>query len=352
VKKLMFVVIATLLVMLLIAVPGYMGTGSLSGYKICLDPGHGGSDPGAVNEAYDLKEKEINLDVAYRLKALLEVDNAVVVMAREDNDTYMSNSDRYTFCNNEEATILVSVHTNSVDDPSWDGSLGLYAPMDDPALAQAIYDKMYPFLRDKAPDGVDFRDFGLDRFASGVLFKSDMPAAMMEPLFMSNPAEASLLDTPIYLDYGGTPNPDCVDCRRAQIAQAIHGGIVGYFAGLEPTPTPEPGGDVHVEAVEMELATVQRGPNLWTYALAKATILDQDGFPVEEATVYGNWSGATSDSDSGVTGADGKVSLESDRVKDPSSGTTFTFTVDDVTLSGWTYDSLANVETTDSITIP
>ena len=342
-KKLMFVVIATLLVILLIAVPAHTQGSPLSDYKICLDPGHGGSDPGAVNEEYNLEEKEINLDVAYGLKALLEADNAVVVMAREDNDTYLSNNDRYTFCNNEQATILVSVHTNSVDDSSWDGSLGLYAPMDDPALARAIYDVMYPYLRDRAPDPDNFTGFGLDRFASGVLFKSDMPAAMMEPLFMSNPAEAALLVTPI---------SEGDDCRRAQIAQAIHKGIVSYFAGLEPPPPPEPGGVMHVAGIDMDLASVQRGPNLWTYAIATVTIVDEGGLPVEGATVSGHWSGATSDSDTGVTGADGKVSLESDEVKNAPGGTTFTFTVDNVVLSGWTYDSSANTETTDSITVP
>lgn len=173
-----------------------------------------------MNEEYNLEEKDINLDVADGLKALLKADGADVVMTRTD-DSSKSNSDRYTFCNDEVATILVLAHTNSVTESSWDGSLGLYAPMDDPALAQAIYDKMYPFLRDNAPERVDFRDFGLDLFASGVLFKSDMPAAMMEPLFVSNPAEASLLVTPI---------SECGDCRRAQIAQALHDGILNYFA--------------------------------------------------------------------------------------------------------------------------
>ena len=48
-------------------------------------------------------------------------------------------------------------------------------------------------LRATAPDPATFTGFGLDRFASGVLLKSDMPAAMMEPLLMSNPAEAALL---------------------------------------------------------------------------------------------------------------------------------------------------------------
>jgi N-acetylmuramoyl-L-alanine amidase len=226
-------VIATtilVLLILLLAVPAYTETGLLTGQTICLDPGHGGSDPGAVYDdgAIYLEEADVNLDVSYGLKALLEGDGAAVVMTRTD-DSYKDNRDRYTFCNDQGATILVSVHTNSTTDPSMDGSLALYFHRDDQALAQAIYDVMYPDLKETAPNPDGFTGFGLDRFASGVLLKSDMPAAMMEPLFMSNPAEAELLVTPIYLDDGITPNSDCDGCRRSQIASAIHSGILNYF---------------------------------------------------------------------------------------------------------------------------
>ncbi len=118
-------------------------------------------------------------------------------------------------------------------------------------------------------------------------------------------------------------------------------------AAFEVVTTPtEP--TMHVASIDMSLRT--RGP--WTNAIATVTIVAADSLPVEGATVSGHWSGATSDSDTGVTGADGKVSLESDKVKNAPSGTTFTFTVDNVVLSGWTYDSSANTETTDSITVP
>ncbi|MHC4693152.1 MAG: S8 family serine peptidase, partial [Planctomycetota bacterium] len=80
------------------------------------------------------------------------------------------------------------------------------------------------------------------------------------------------------------------------------------------------------------------------------TVVDAGGVPVEGATVSGHWSGLTSDSDSGITLADGTVSLSSNKLKNPSG--TFTFTVDNITKSGWTYDSGANVETSDSITVP
>jgi hypothetical protein len=191
-----------------------------------------------VNESYGLLEKDINLDVSYGLKALLEEDGAQVVMTRFD-DAYRDNGDRYTFCNSEAATILVSVHTNSTTDPTMDGSLALYFHRDDEVLAQAIYDVMYPALRDTAPDPGNFTGFGLDRFASGVLLKSDMPAAMMEPLFMSHPQEAQLLVQPI-TDGAGAVSEGCPDlsCRRGQIAQAIHAGVLNYVgAGADAPPS-------------------------------------------------------------------------------------------------------------------
>ena len=217
--------IASLLVVpLLLLISGRASTaeGALSDKEICLDPGHGGSDPGAVHNdgTIYLEEADINLDVSLALRDLLIDGGATVVMTRED-DSSLSNSDRYTFCNEEEATILVSVHTNSVSDPEVDGSFALYFHTDDKALAQAIYDVMYLYLKEGALDPGNFSDIGLDRYASGVLLKSDMPAAIMEPLFMSNPWEASLL---------GTPVSGCDDCRRAQIAQAIYEGILSYFS--------------------------------------------------------------------------------------------------------------------------
>ena len=209
--------------------------GRLNGIKVCLDPGHGGTDPGAVNEEYYLHESEINLDVAFGLQMLLEGAGAQVFLTRID-DSYLENYDRYTYCNEQAATILVSLHTNSVVYEDWDGAMALYfrPHEDDKQLAGAIYEVMYPALLETAPDPTNFRSFGLDWFASGVLLRSDMPAAMMEPLFMSNSAEAKLLVTRIYQDsLAAEINPDCQDfgCRRGQIAQAIFNGILNYYAG-------------------------------------------------------------------------------------------------------------------------
>lgn len=204
---------------------------------ICLDPGHGGSDPGAVYDdgTFYIKEADINLDVSLRVQELLLAGGAQQVALTRTGDAYLTNRDRYNLANALGADILVSIHTNSVEDPATDGSYALYFQEDDRVLAQAIYDVMYPGLRDTAPPEVaDFRSFGLGKFASGVLMKSDMPAAMLEPLFMSHPAEAALLAQPIYAADGVIDGT----CRRAQIADSIYRGIVRYF---EQNPVVDPG---------------------------------------------------------------------------------------------------------------
>lgn len=110
----------------------------------------------------------------------------------------------------------------------------------------------------------------------------------------------------------------------------------------EPVAVPT----MHVADIKMNL--VSRG---WsTYATATVAIVDASGNPVSGATVSGQWSGATSDSDSGVTNGNGKVTLQSNTVRRPPRGTTFTFTVTDVTKDGWSYDPDANVVTSGSIT--
>jgi serine protease len=109
---------------------------------------------------------------------------------------------------------------------------------------------------------------------------------------------------------------------------------------------------IHVESIVMDLSNRTAGKNKFTKATAKVTIWDSDGNPADGATVYGSWSGATSDNDSGVTDTNGEVMLTSDSVKNPSKGTTFTFTVDDVVKSTRTYESTNNTKTSDSITVP
>jgi N-acetylmuramoyl-L-alanine amidase len=196
---------------------------------VCLDPGHGGSDPGAVNGS--LHEADINLDVAKTLKdRLAEADNGIAsVLTRTDNST-RSSRDRYEFCNAQNATILVSVHTNSVSDSSVDGTLAIYFHRDDQILARALHDAMWRELQPTWPDPGTFIDFGLKRDALGVLLKSDMPAATAEPVFMSHPDEATRLTATVSQCSNVSNNL----CRRAQIVEAIYNGILQYLSSAPP----------------------------------------------------------------------------------------------------------------------
>ncbi len=108
---------------------------------------------------------------------------------------------------------------------------------------------------------------------------------------------------------------------------------------------------MHVKSIDMSTGSKTRGRNTFVWAVATVTIFDESDNLVEGATVSGHWSDATSDSDSGVTNGNGEVSLESDSVKTPPSGTKFTFTVDDVANAGWAYNPSANEETSASITV-
>jgi len=133
-----------------------------------------------------------------------------------------------------------------------------------------------------------------------------------------------------------------------------YGLVDAVEAASQPDTTPPvPTNTMHVDNITVSTDSRSAGPkNTFVWAVATVTIVDNSGNSVEGATVSGYWSNATRDSDSGVTDANGQVSLESDSVKNPSGGTTFTFTVDNVAKDGWTYNSSANVKTSDSITVP
>src|SRR5439155_924866 len=91
--------------------------------RACLDPGHGGTDPGAT--AGGLVEKELNLDIAQRVRALLDATLYNVTLTRSDNNTTLGNSARAQICNAAGAQLVLSIHfTASTDTPPFSPSVG------------------------------------------------------------------------------------------------------------------------------------------------------------------------------------------------------------------------------------
>jgi hypothetical protein len=118
-------------------------------------------------------------------------------------------------------------------------------------------------------------------------------------------------------------------------------GLVNADGACGFETPPPPAGLMHISDMVSSLVTT--GPLVRTEVAV--TIADETTAPVDGATVVGHWEGATSGVASGLTGADGQVSFRSDKLRNPPSGTTFVFCVDDVTKPEWTYDSSANVST-------
>lgn len=184
------------------------------GYRVCLDPGHGGSDPGAINGT--LVEKELNLDVAQRVEASLVATGLYeVTLTRTDNATTLGNSDRAAICNAFGAQAVVSIHFNSSTDPSADYAWVFYGKrVKDLAFAQTM-DASYVISTADGTGTLPHK--AITNFANGTLLKSDAPAVLVETLFISNTAEAQLLAA-----------SDGV--RRQQVADALTAGIRA-FAG-------------------------------------------------------------------------------------------------------------------------
>ncbi|MFQ6097523.1 MAG: S8 family peptidase [Armatimonadota bacterium] len=145
----------------------------------------------------------------------------------------------------------------------------------------------------------------------------------------------------------GVTGPDPVRARLQETAEDLGSpgrdtsfgyGLVDAQAAVSGgPPPPPPSGTMHVASIDMSLR--QRGP--WTNAKANVTVLDEGDNPVPDATVAAHWENAATDSDSGTTAGDGSVTFQSDRTRATSG--TFTFVVDTVTKSGWTYDSAGSV---------
>lgn len=154
---------------------------------IAIDAGHGGKDYGAVGPT-GIKEKDINLDIANRVKSLLEEQGAKVIMTRTE-DTDVELYDRVKIAKEKNASILISVHANALPDGldpyQKHGTSVFYYNKEAESLAQTIKDVMTKDL--------GTRDDGIWN-CSFVLTRPTMPlSVLVEVAYMIHPYEYTLL---------------------------------------------------------------------------------------------------------------------------------------------------------------
>ena len=159
-------------------------TGNLSGKIICLNPGHGGSDPGACGP---LRESDENLTVALILGPML-TERGVQVVYTRTTDVRVPLSDRPVIANNAGADLFISIHHNGSSDPSSSGTCAICYPGSDAGirLATLCLNGLYNRL------GLQQRGL-IQRDDSDVTY-SDMPAVITEASFASSPADCALFN--------------------------------------------------------------------------------------------------------------------------------------------------------------
>lgn len=172
--------------------------------KIVVDAGHGGTDSGAIG-VNGLQEKEVNLDIAERVRTELLRRGYEVAMTR-DTDQYVSLADRVAFANGQAADLFVSIHANSYSRATAQGTMVLYY---DDAYPQASYPAS-DTMKALSPVSRSFAQQMLDSFlarsgtandgivpsAVYVVRMGQMPSILVETAFLSNAAEAGLLADP------------------------------------------------------------------------------------------------------------------------------------------------------------
>jgi N-acetylmuramoyl-L-alanine amidase len=200
--------------------PSHDGSHRSRGAAPLLGEGGPGCRPrrnrlGAVNTKYGLTEKEQTLDVANRLKALLQGDGCTVYMTRTSNSQTLSNNDRYTYANTTGANVLVSIHMNGSTNPSTDYTTTLCGKWrKDKELANTVFGSLSTLPAANGTGTIATRK--PYSFASGVLLKSNMPATIAETVFITNDVEGALLS-------------DGTGARQQQIARALRVGIEDYL---------------------------------------------------------------------------------------------------------------------------
>lgn len=159
--------------------------------KIVIDPGHGGSDPGAIGPT-GKREKDANLAISLKLGEILKENGIEVVYTRDsDNVTWSSDTRenlqaRVDIAKNENAHYFVSIHNNSASSYAYGTETYYYGGNEESKkLAQGIQSELIKStgLYDRKVKTANFY----------VLKNSDIPAVLVEVAFISNAKEEKLL---------------------------------------------------------------------------------------------------------------------------------------------------------------
>ncbi len=219
--------------------------------RVVIDAGHGGHDPGA--QANGITESELVLDVALRLRKLLERQTGIDVTMTRDTDVFIPLEERTAIANREAADLFLSIHANASRNPRARGIETYFLNFATNPEAEAVAARensasgrtMHSLpdivraiaLNNKIDESRDFastvqksmvrrlaqrnrqvKDLGVKQAPFVVLIGAGMPSVLAEISFLTNRQEGSLLKGGAY---------------RQQIAQALMDAILRYQQSLK-----------------------------------------------------------------------------------------------------------------------
>lgn len=231
---------------------------------IVIDPGHGGSESGALG-ATGSAEKDLTLLLARTLKRRLERRMAVRVVLTRDKDEDLPLQSRPAIANQNKADLFISLHLNSSfgnsahgaetfilnpeasdagaadvaaienqgaggsgetagggADPLYDLQLILWDMSQSHHLSESL--RFATLIQGELNDALSLRDRGVKQAPFKVLMGASMPAVLVELGFISNPREEAKLQDPAY---------------RAQLVDALVRAVSRYKATVEHRPESE-----------------------------------------------------------------------------------------------------------------
>jgi N-acetylmuramoyl-L-alanine amidase len=217
---------------------------------ICLDPGHGGSDLGAVGRS-NLLEKDITLKVAKKLKGIIESKLGLHVVMTRETDEEVSLNSRVAKANNQKAQMFVSIHVNSSYRKAATGPETYYVSLkatdqdafllsqkensafneeidklaSDDELKMILWDmaqneyikesaKLADYIQYELNILMDTQNRGVKQAPFRVLMRAAMPAILVEIAFVSNYSEEKKLKDDAFL---------------GKVAAALYTGISKYI---------------------------------------------------------------------------------------------------------------------------
>ena len=195
------------------------GSGEKKKYIVCVDPGHGGTDPGKVGINGQL-EKDINLAIAKKLKTYLEASDVTVVLTRDKDMGLYSSGDahkkmadmrkRCQLIEEVKPDLVISIHQNSYHEEAIRGGQVFYymTSVRGKTLAQILQERFDYVLGDAKKRQAKANDNYY------LLLHVKEPIIIAECGFLSNWEEAEKLETKEYQD---------------RLAWTLHMGIMEYL---------------------------------------------------------------------------------------------------------------------------